>query len=28
MELANITVSSGEIWIGKLSDQELEEVFG
>lgn len=28
MELANLTVSSGESWIGKLSDQELEEVFG
>jgi SNF2 family DNA or RNA helicase/uncharacterized Zn finger protein len=28
MKLANMTVSSGESWIGKLSDAELAETFG
>ena len=27
-ELADLTVSSGESWIGKLSDKQLRELFG
>lgn len=27
-ELADMTVSTGENWIGKLSNQELKEIFG
>ena len=27
-ELANLTVTSGESWIGKLSNKELKEIFG
>ena len=26
-ELANLTVTSGETWIGELSDRELRELF-
>jgi len=26
--LANMTVASGEKWIGELSNEELKEVFG
>jgi SNF2 family DNA or RNA helicase len=27
-DLANLTVGTGESWIGKMSDSELLEVFG
>jgi SNF2 family DNA or RNA helicase len=27
-ELAELTVTSGENWIGKLSNKELKEIFG